>query len=155
MKKRMIVDLDVVTVAEWDRGKEADSSRKFIGKVIEGKYYVVTPTSLIQLVKKWKHIELGNKIQEFYSNNSKELVERVEIIEEITAKGIDFEKLFHKILAESIKEEDIQLILVASLKEAKLITYNKIHLRNKKEAINEILSEFGLRAIEIISPEEA
>lgn len=154
-KKRIIIDLDVVTVAEWDKGKNADNAREFIANVKQKAYYVITPTSLIQLVKKWGHEELKGKIKSFYLNYSDEDVERIEIIEEITEKGIDFEKLFNEILEKGIKEEDITLILVSSLKNAKLVTFNKTHLRNKKEEINGVLSKFGLRTIEIIAPREA
>ena len=35
-----------------------------------------------------------------------------------------------------------------------LITFNRVHLKNKEEEINEILSEYGLRTIKITSPEQ-
>ena len=155
MKKKIIVDLDVVTIAKWDKGKQAENARKFIAKVQQREYYVITPTTLIQLVKKWKHNKLVGKIESFYLNYSDEFVERIDIIEDILIKEIDFEKLFNEILGKSIKEENITLILVSSLKNAKLVTFNKVHLKNKEEEINEVLSKFRLGTIQIIFPEEA
>ena len=32
-KKRIIVDLDVVTVAKWDKGKNGDLGRKFLSRI--------------------------------------------------------------------------------------------------------------------------
>lgn len=153
MKKKIIVDLDVVTIAKWDKGNQAENARKFIAKVQQKEYYVITPITLIQLVKKWKHDKLVGKIGSFYLNFSDEFVERIEIIEDIIIKGINFEKLFNEILEKGIKEEDVTLILVSSLKNAELMTFNKIHLKNKEEEINGVLSKFGLGTIQIISPE--
>ena len=153
MKKKIIIDLDVVTVGKWDRGKNGNTSRRLIRRVINKEFYLITPTLLIELVRKWKYENLKFHIEEFYSKNSDELVERLQIIEEILAKEVDFEEVFGKFIEIGIKEEDITLILLSSLRDALLITFNRIHLKNKKEEINEILSKYGLKTIEITSPE--
>ena len=154
IKKKIIVDLDVVTVGKWDKGKYGDSSRKFMNGIANKEFYLTTPTLLLELVRKWKHENLKIHIEEFYLKNSDELIERIQIIEEITAKGIDFEEIFNRFVEIEIKEEDITLILVSSLKDCSLVTFNKIHLKNKEEEINEILSGYSLRTIKIISPEQ-
>jgi len=152
--RRAVIDLDVVTVALWDKGKSGDISRRFISRVEKGEFYVITPSLLLDLVNKWKHKNLRKKIEEFYFVNTDEFVERVQIIQEIMSKNIDFEILFNELVKKSIKEEDITLILVSSLKNTELITFNKIHLRNKEVEINEVLSKYALRKIRITSPAE-
>ena len=153
IKKKIIIDLDIVTVGKWDKGKNGDDSRKFMSRVSNGEFYLTTPTLLVELVRKWKHEKLKSQIEEFYLKNSDELIERVHVIEEIVSKGIDFEEVFKRFLGIGIKEEDITLILVSSLRDALLVTFNKTHLKNKEEEINEILSEYGLRTAKITSPE--
>lgn len=154
IKKKIMVDLDVVTVGKWDRGKNGDTSRKIMARVVNREFYLITPTLLIELVRKWKHEHLKSHIEEFYLKNSDQLVDRLQIIEEIVVKGIDFEEIFGKFIEIGIKEEDITLILLSSLRDALLITFNRVHLKNKEEGINEILSEYSLRIIEITSPEQ-
>ena len=153
IKKKIIIDLDVVTVGKWDRGASGDISRRFMISVTNRKFYLITPTLLLELVRKWTHQKLKIQIEEFYLKNSDELIERVHVIEEIVSKGIDFEEIFERFLDIGIKEEDITLILVSSLRDALLVTFNKTHLKNKEEEINEILSEYGFRTAKITSPE--
>src|SRR3989338_7105773 len=129
IKKKVIVDLDVVTVGKWDKGKNGDDSRKFMDGVANKEFYLTTPTLLIELVRKWNHQKLKSQIEEFYLKNSDELIERIQIIGEI----------FNRFAKIEIKEEDIALIFVSSLRNSILVTFNKIHLKNKEEEINEIL----------------
>jgi len=152
IKKKVIVDLDVVTVGKWDKGKNGDDSRKFMDGVANKEFYLTTPTLLIELVRKWNHQKLKSQIEEFYLKNSDELIERIQIIGEIVSKGIDFEEIFNRFAKIEIKEEDIALIFVSSLRNSILVTFNKIHLKNKEEEINEILLEYGLKPIRITSP---
>jgi len=153
IKRKMAIDLDVVTIGKWDKGKQGDYSRKFMVRVKRKEFYIITPTLLLELVRKWKHENLKIQIEEFYLKNSDEFVERLQIIGEIISKEIDFEEIFRKFIDVGVKEEDITLILASSLRDAILITYNRVHLKNKEEEINEILSEYDLKAIKIISPE--
>ena len=154
VKRKIIIDLDVVTVAKWDKGRNGDISRKLVFRVVKKAFHLITPTLLLELVRKWKHEKLRIGIEEFYSKNSDELIERLQVIEEIVSKGIDFEELFGSFIDIGIKEEDVTLILVSSLRDALLITFNKVHLKNKEEEINEILSKYGLRPIKVTSPEQ-
>ena len=153
IKQKVIIDLDVVTVGKWDKGINGDNSRKFMMRLSNKEFYLVTPTLLLEQVRKWNHKNLKVQIEDFYLKNSDELIEKIQIIEEIVSKGIDFEEVFSKFLDLGIKEEDITLIFVSSLRDALLITFNKTHLKNKEEEINGILLEFGLRNIKITSPE--
>lgn len=150
----MIIDLDVVTVGKWDKSDYRDHSRRFMNRVEKKEFYIITPTLILDLVRKWNHEKLKIDIEEFYLKNSDESIDRLQIIEEIVTKGIDFEELFNRFVDIEIKEEDITLVLVSSLKDATLVTFNKIHLKNKEDKINEILSEYSLKTIEIASPEQ-
>ena len=154
IKKKIVVDLDVVTVGKWDKGNNGNNSREFMRKIANKDFYLITPTLLLELVRKWRHEGLKIQIEEFYLKNSDELIERLQIIEEIIRQGIDFEEIFNRFVDIAVKEEDITLLLVSSLREALLITFNRIHLKNKEDEINEILSEYGLRPIKITSPEQ-
>ena len=154
IKRKIIIDLDVVTVGKWDKGKDGSNSRRFIVRVVNDEFYLVTPTLLLELVRKWRHKSLKIQIEEFYLKNSNEQMERLQIIEEIISRRIDFEELFSKFINIGIKEEDVTLILVSSLRDALLVTFNKVHLKNKEEEINEILAEYSLRTIKITSPEQ-
>ena len=153
IKRKIIIDLYVVTVGEWDKGTHGNISRKFMVSVTKKAFYLITPTLLLELVRKWKHEKLKCQIEEFYLKNSDELIERVQVLQEIVSRGINFEDIFKKFIDITIKEEDITLILVSSLRDALLITFNKVHLKNKEEEINAILSEYGLKTIKITSPE--
>ena len=154
MKTKIIIDLDVLTVGFWDKSKNGDYSRKFMARVNASEFFIITPTSLIELVGNWKHQTLRVKIQEYYVNCTNEYIEKTNIIKDIISKDIDFESLFEQFINEGIKEEDILLILVSSIKDALLVTFNRVHLRNKVLEINRILSKNGLKNIKITSPEQ-
>ncbi|MBI2541355.1 hypothetical protein HYV80_01465 [Candidatus Woesearchaeota archaeon] len=154
IKRKIIIDLDVVTVGKWDKSKDGNNSRKLMARATKREFYIITPTLLIELVKKWKHEKLKAEIEEFYLKNSDEFAERLQIIEEIASRGIDFEELFRRITNIGIKEEDIVLILLSSLRNALLVTFNRVHLKNKEEEINEMLSEYSLKTVQITSPEQ-
>ena len=52
IKRKIIVDLDVVTVGEWDKGTHGNISRKFMVSVTKKAFYLITPTLLLELVRK-------------------------------------------------------------------------------------------------------
>lgn len=134
MKNKIIIDLDVVTVALWDnRGKNAELARKFLARVSKKEFYLGTPSLIIGIVLKWKHEILKNRIKEFFIKNSDSLITDTEIKEKI----------------------DAALVLIASIFSFDyLVTFNKIHLKNKKEEANKILKEWKLPTIQISGPEE-
>ena len=65
-KKKIVVDLDVVTVAKWDKGKNGDLGRSFLLRIKNKEFDVVTPFYLLGHLDKWKHITLKEKIENFY-----------------------------------------------------------------------------------------
>ena len=65
-----------------------------------------------------------------------------------------FQNKIAKVFA-GIKREDAALVLVASLFSFDyLVTFNRMHLKNKKEESNKILKEWKLPTIQILGPEE-
>ena len=71
IKKKIIIDMDVVTVAFWDsEGKNVEAARKFLNMVEKKEFFVATPFLVIEVVFKWKHEKLKNIIKELYVKNS-------------------------------------------------------------------------------------
>lgn len=75
MKKKILIDLDVVTVSIWDKkGLQVEVANKFIERVKKREFHVITPFFLLELVSKWKHERLKQSIKEFYLNQSHTLL---------------------------------------------------------------------------------
>ena len=129
MKKKIIIDLDVITVALWDsKGKNTELARKFLTRV-------------------------GKK--EFFVKNSDRLITDTEIKEKCEELNVNYELILKKLESAGIKSEDAALVLITSLFSFDyLITFNRIHLKNKKEEANKILKECNLPTIQIVDPEE-
>lgn len=154
-KKKIIVDLDVVTVAKWDRSMNGDLSRQFIIRIEKGEFEMLTPYIILDLISEWKHIRLAKRIKEFYDLYSKEIISVINL--ETKIKGINIERkaLTEDLKSYSIKEEDIILVIIACIFEADyLITFNRKHLKNNEVKINNVLQKHGLRTIKIALPDE-
>ncbi len=152
MKEKILIDLDVVTVAEWDSKKDAI---KFIRRVKAGEFEVYTPYSLFDLLDKWKYEKLRNKIKDFYELYTTEIITAQKLTDNLDKLKIDETSLTNDLKKEQIKEEDILLIIATSVFELDLlVTMNRKHLKNKKEAINNVLQKYGISAIKIVSPDE-
>ena len=156
MKKKIIIDLDVVTVALWDSiGKNIELARNFLTKVERKEFYLGTPFLIIEIVLKWKHEKLKNNIKEFFIRNSDRLITDTEIKEKCDELDVDYELILNQLENAGIKREDAALVLVASLFSFDyLVTFNRIHLKNKKEESNKILKEWKMPTIQILGPEE-
>jgi len=63
MKKKILIDLDVVTTAIWDKKKE---SLDFIERVKKGEFVVYTPFAMLDTLSSWEHETLKKAIKEFY-----------------------------------------------------------------------------------------
>ena len=133
MKKKIIIDLDVVTVALWDsRGKNIELARNFLTRVERKEFYLGTPFLIIEIVLKWKHEKLKNSIKEFFVKNSDRLITDTEIKEKCDEFNVNYELILNKLENAGIKREDAALVLVASLFSFDyLITFNRIHLKKK------------------------
>lgn len=74
LKKKILIDLDAVTVAIWDKkGKQVEIANKFIERVEKGEFYIINPFFLIELALKWRHEKLREDIKEFYIDYSNNL----------------------------------------------------------------------------------
>ncbi|MBI2139449.1 hypothetical protein HYU14_00880 [Candidatus Woesearchaeota archaeon] len=151
-KRKILIDLDVITVALWNKKKEIVS---FIERVKEGEFEVYTPYSLMDLVEQWRDARLRNNIKEFYALYSTEIVSLQRLKNLIEERAINETALIEVLKTKEIKEEDILLVVVTALMNLDfLVTLNRKHLKNKEEVINAILSNHGLKKVKIISPEE-
>ena len=155
MKKKILIDLDVVTVGRWDAGKYGDIARKLLKRTGNKEFDLVTPSYLIGHLLKWHNIQLKEKIEEFYLQESTKILSNEDVDIKIERLEIDDKALLNDLKNHDIKEEDAFIVMVTAIFDLDyLITFNKIHLKNKKEAINEVLKKHGLAAIKIVGPEE-
>lgn len=149
---KILIDLDVLTVAFWNRHKEA---LEFLARVKSGEFEVSTPYVLFDLVATWKYKELKDRIIHFYNLHSSRIITVENIFEESKKQNLDVEKLTKELLETGVKEEDAVLVVVTSLFSlGYLVTYNRKHLRDKVDVINRVLSKNGFREIKISSPSE-
>lgn len=155
MKKSMLIDLDVVTVGKWDNSLNGDLARKLMKKVEKKDFILVTPFYLIEHLFSWRNIALREKIEEFYLKNSEKILTNEDVDSKIEEIGSDDIFLLKSLKNNNIKEEDAFIVMVTSLFNLDfLVTFNRVHLKNNKEKINEVLKENGLRTIKIVGPEE-
>lgn len=152
MKKKILIDLDIVTVAEWNSEKNAI---KFIGRVKAGEFDVYTSYSLFDLLDKWKYEKLRNRIKEFYELYSTEIITAQKLTDKLDKSKVDELTITEALKKEQVKEEDILLVIITSLFNLDyLITLNRKHLKNKMEVINNVLQKYRLRTIKIALPNE-
>ena len=156
IKQKIIIDLDVVTVALWNKkGNQLNIADKFIGRVKQKEFNIINPFFLIELVLKWKYEELRENIKEFYLNYSDKILSDTDISEQAAKKILDPNDIIPHIIKIGIKDEDALLVFVSSLFELDyLVTFNRKHLRNNVKKINEVLKRFGLNEIKIVLPDE-
>ena len=156
MKKKIIIDLDIVTVSIWDKkGENPKLATKFINRVKGKEFCVLTPFFLLELVSKWKYSQLKDHIEDFYIKFTDKMLSNEDLDEKIDSMNIDDKNILNELRNNGVKDEDSLLVLVTSIFDADyLITFNRVHLKNKKEAINEVLKKNGLKTIKIVGPEE-
>lgn len=151
MKRKVIVDLDVTTLAFWDKKDEA----KLLEKVRKGAFYMITPYIILEHLSKWKHRKLAEEIARFYEVYSSEIITAQNIINKTDEIGTDFKKLLLELISIRVKEEDAVLVIVSGIFEADyLVTFNRKHLKNNETKINEVLKKNEIKAIRIVLPSE-
>ena len=155
-KKVVLIDLDIVTVSLWDKiGKNKEKADHFLNRVKNLEFTAVTPMLLIDVVERWRHQSLKSRIKEFYKTYSSRIYTDIEIKEKCRQGNIDYESVLDALEQNGVKREDAALVLVASLFSCDaLVTFNRVHLRNKKEAVNQVLVRWSLLPIQIAGPEE-
>ena len=155
LKKRIIVDLDVVTVAKWDKGDNGDLGRSFIIRVQKGEFEMLTPYILLDLISEWKYTKLAKEIKEFYDIYSQNIISVINLEKKIIKLNVDRKALTADIKLYGVKDEDIILVIISSIFDADcLVTFNRKHLKNNEVKINNALQKHGLRTIKIVLPDE-
>ena len=151
-RKKVIVNLDVVTVAEWDSKREAI---QFINRIKKEEFNLFTPYILLEHLSKWKHKNLVSKIEHFYRIYSKTIISAQNVLDRINEIRVNRNKLTNELLEIGVKEEDAILVVITSIFGIDyLVTFNRKHLKNKEVKINEVLKKNGLKTIKIYLPDE-
>ena len=155
-KKKILIDLDVVTIALWNKtGNQFKIADNFINRVKHREFYIINPFFLIETVLKWRYEELKEKIKEFYLSYSDKLLSDTEISEQILCKGLEPNAILLDIIKIGIKDEDAFLSFSCSLFELDyLVTFNRKHLKNNNSKINIVLKKYNLNEIKIVLPNE-
>ncbi|MFB6159435.1 MAG: hypothetical protein ABEJ95_07330 [Candidatus Nanohalobium sp.] len=154
-----VVDIDVFTIALWDKQDDRkEHAEEVLEKIESGEIELHIPILLFQQIHEWKHSDLATEIAEFQFRYSNELIDVRELENSIESKT---GKLVSKIIEEgmnqleNMKESDLNLVLYTSgMKIDYLITFDKKHLLNRQKELNEFLKNQELPEIEIKSPEE-
>jgi len=152
MIKKILIDLDVVTVAFWDKKDEAI---EFLNRIKSGEFMLYIPFIILDLLAKWKHESLRKRIVHFYEVYSDEVITVKSYVEKIKEIKLDDKQLSIEFLSHKIKEEDIVLIIFTSIFSLDyLVTFNRKHLKGKEPIINEVLKKYGIKPIRIVLPSE-
>lgn len=153
--KKILIDLDVLTVGSWHKkDTRKEIALEFIKKVEKDEFYIITPLILLELLFEWKNISLREKIKEFYLEYSEELLTERKIYASFD-KISNITAIIEEIINIGIKDEDALLVIISSIFDINyLVTFNRKHLKNNKDKINEVLKKNGLKKIEIVEPNE-
>jgi len=60
-RRKIMIDLDVVTVGKWDRSENGDLARGLMSRIENKEFHLVTPFYLLEHVMKWKNQWLREK----------------------------------------------------------------------------------------------
>ena len=156
MVKKIVVDLDVVTIGIWKKADERrEEALKFMKRIENKEFETVMLSSTLNLVEKWNNIELSTSIKDFYSKNTKHFIDDLEIFNFLHRKGVIASSIIDEFLKKGIKREDIMLILACIAVNADyLVTFNRKHLKNNADTINSILKKNKLYKINVVHPNE-
>ncbi|MBI4452045.1 hypothetical protein HY637_01325 [Candidatus Woesearchaeota archaeon] len=151
MKKTIMMDLDVVTVAIWDKKDEM----KLLEKIKGNEFAMITPYIILEHLSKWNYRKLAEEIASFYEKYSFQIVTAQNIADKTEEMDVDYKKLFIELLNIGVKEEDIVLVIIVGIFDIDfLVTFNRKHLKSKEKEINEVLRRNGINAIRIVQPSE-
>ena len=152
MKVKIIIDLDILTVAYWDKKKEAYD---FLDRIKLGEFKLHVPYLLYDLLSNWKFKALSEKIKHFYDLHATKIITLQDSLNKIIELKIDDKKIVAELKIHNIKDEDITLVIITSIFQLDyLVTYNKKYLKNMENKINEVLNKNGLKTIKIVLPSE-
>ena len=99
IKKKIIIDLDVVTVSIWNKkGQQVEVANKFIGRVKNLEFHVTTPFFLLELVSKWKYSQLKDFIEEFYLKFTNDILSNEDLDKKIDSMGVNDEDIITELV---------------------------------------------------------
>ncbi len=154
MKKRILVDLDVVTVGSWDKGENGDLARDLMQRIKNRDFEMVTPSLLLERIAKWENRNVAERVKEFYDKNSGLKLTDNDIRQKIREAGVNDAKLLKGLRMRGIGGQDAFLVLIATLFGLEMVTFNRKTLRSKEQAIKEVMGNHGINAARIIGPEQ-
>ncbi len=150
-RKRIVVDLDVITLAFWDKKDEAN----LIERIKTNKFEMITPYILLEHLSKWNHKKLASEITGFYKKYSTQVITAKNLLRKIEKIKVEYAVLLNRLVNIGVKEEDVVLVIISSIFDVDyLITFNRRHLKNKQKEINEVLKSNGIKTIQIKLPSE-
>ena len=150
--KRILIDLDVLTIALW-KGDNKKIAVEFLSKVKNEEFYIITPFTLLELLLEWKNTALRDKIKEFYLEYSEDILTERKVYASFDKISNIF-GVAEEIMNIGVKDEDALLVIICSIFDIDyLVTFNRRHLKNNKEKINEVLKKNGLKPIKIAIPD--
>ena len=155
-RKKIIIDLDVVTIGIWKKADERRTEALHFMKRAENKEFeVVMLSSTLNLVEKWNNRELSTSIRDFYSKNTDHFIDDLEVSNFLRKRKVSASVIIDEFSKKGIKREDILLILACvAIKADYLVTLNRRHLKNNTKAINQILEKNSLHKIKVVQPNE-
>ena len=151
IKKKIMVDLDVVTIAFWDNKDDA----KLLERVKGGKFSMITPYILLEHLSKWNYRKLADEIASFYEKYSDQIVTAQNLLDKTNEANVEYIELLAELVNIGVKEEDVVLVIITSIFAVDyLVTFNRKHLKSKEKEINEVLKKNGIKTIRIALPSE-
>ena len=149
--KKIIVDLDVVTLAFWDKKDEA----RLIERIKANEFEMVCPYIILNHLLRWDYKKLAEEIREFYEKYSSGILTAKILLEKTEEVNVEYYELLDELISIGVKEEDVVLVIISSLFNIDyLITFNRKHLKNKEKEIGEVLEKYGIKSIKIKTPSE-
>ncbi|MBI2575260.1 hypothetical protein HYV82_05240 [Candidatus Woesearchaeota archaeon] len=149
--KKIVVDLDVVTLAFWDRKDEA----RIIERIKGGQLAMITPYIILEHLSKWEYRRLAEEIAGFYWKYSFQIVTAQNIMDKSNGADLEYGRLLSELVRAGVKEEDAVLVIISALFDiGHLVTFNRKHLKSKEKEINEVLRKNGTGPVRIVLPEE-
>lgn len=155
-KKKIIVDLDVITIGLWQKSDERrQEALRFIERIEKKEFIVIMLSSTLNLIEKWRHFELSKSIKDFYYKNTEHFIDDSEVMGFLNTNKVSASAIILDFSNSRIKQEDIMLILASVATNTDyLVTLNRKHLKNNSKKINDILYKHRLRNIKVVHPNE-
>lgn len=156
--KKILIDIDVLTIGLWEKSDpRKDIALQFLKRVENGEFFVYFLDEHLKAVSEWKHGPLKDRIIKKITDMQNQFVELSDvfpILEEKTRKNSE-EFATELTKFSRSKKADILLVLACSILEIEyLVTFNRKHLRSRRESIEEFLRRHGMYAPKIVLPSE-